>query len=83
MDSKTNYFLRKASKGLIRPILHNPPIRNTDVNCTKSNLQKANIFGIYLNQSFQPNECLCTLETGNLNQEKDDVRLKLQKKWFK
>lgn len=55
-DNKTDYSLWKATKRLKRPVLHNPPIRNTDGSWARNNTQKAYRFAEHLETIFQPNE---------------------------
>lgn len=55
-DQSTDYSLWKATKGLKRPILQNPPVRNADGSWARSNIQKANRFAEHLENTFQPND---------------------------
>lgn len=55
-DKNTDYSLWKSTKRLKRPILQNPPIRNSDGTWARNNMQKAMRFAEHLESTFQPND---------------------------
>ena len=52
--SDTDYSLWKAAKGLKRPKMQNPPLRQLDGTWVRSNQEKANLFADHLENTFQP-----------------------------
>ena len=53
-NKDTNYSLWSVTKNLKRPIQHNPPVKTTDGNWAKTNMEKATCFSDYLEKVFQP-----------------------------
>jgi len=51
----TDYSLWKAAKYLKRPVVQLPPLRTTNGNWARNNIQKATVFADHLVQVFQPN----------------------------
>jgi hypothetical protein len=54
-DKSTEYSLWRATKNLKRPILHVPPIKNTNRSWARNNEQKAKIFADHLENIYLPN----------------------------
>lgn len=55
-DSSTDYSLWRATKGLKRPTMQIPPVRQENGKWARNNEQKADSFANYLEKIFQPNE---------------------------
>lgn len=49
-----DYSLWKATKGLKRPKMHVPPIKNDDGTWAKSDKQKVSLFAAHLEETFKP-----------------------------
>jgi hypothetical protein len=54
-DKSTEYSLWRATKNLKRPILHVPPIKNTNRSWARNNEQKVKIFADHLENIYLPN----------------------------
>ncbi|KAL1446859.1 hypothetical protein WDU94_012222 [Cyamophila willieti] len=55
-EKNSDYSLWRAIKPLKRPILHCPPLINTEGQWIRDNQSKANVFAEYLANIFSPNE---------------------------
>lgn len=72
-DKSTDYSLWKATKGLKRPIIQNPPIKNEDGSWARNNQQKANRFAQHLANTFTANEGEEQLEQMMQNQDNLEI----------
>ena len=52
----TDYSLWKVTKNVLRPICSQPPIRNPDHTCAKTDTEKAEAFANHLSKVFTPNQ---------------------------
>ena len=72
----TEYSLWKATKGLKRPKMHVPPIKNTDGTWAKSDQQKAALFANHLEETFQPLPRQTENENTTMVNKIDDLEIK-------
>lgn len=61
-EKATDYSLWKATKNLKRPTIQTAPIRTSDGTWARNNKQKADVFALHLENTFQPHDDIDTTD---------------------
>lgn len=75
-QKETDYSLWKATKGLKRPIIQVPPIKNEKGCWIRNPKEKAELFASHLEETFQPNSRLTADENVTIVTKTDEVNIR-------